>query len=142
MSKFKVGDKVRLKHAPSGKPLSTNSNISRGGQYIVGSQYNTSNGYEAYNITHASGGLDAGWIYVHEIVGSETKEEITKQIDELQSEIDCLKSKLEWMNEVGVDEYDEDEFKVYETLKTLQDNDLDIKDKTKLIASLIKGNNC
>ncbi len=141
MSKFKVGDKVKLKYAPSGKPSSSNSNISMGGQYIVGSQYNTSNGYESYNITHAAGG-DAGWVYVHEIVGSETKEDITKQIDELQSEIECLKSKLEWMNEVGVAEYDEDEFKVYETLKTLQNDDLDIKAKTKLIASLIKGNNC
>lgn len=142
MSKFKVGDKVKLRFAPSGKPSSSNSNISKCGQYIVGSQYNTGNGHKAYNITHDAGGGDAGWVYEHEIVGSETKEEITKQIDELQSEIECLKSKLEWMDEVGVDEYDEDEFKVYETLKTLQDNDLDIKSKTKLIASLIKGNNC
>jgi len=46
------------------------------------------------------------------------------------------------MDESGVDVYDEDEFKVYETLKTLQNEDLDIKGKTKLIASLIKGNNC
>jgi hypothetical protein len=46
------------------------------------------------------------------------------------------------MNDVGVDEYDEDEFKVYETLKTLQNDGLDLKSKTKLITSLIKGNNC
>lgn len=141
MSKFKVGDKVKLRFAPSGKPSSSNSNISKCGQYIVGSQYYTSNGHKAYNINYVAGG-DAGWVYVHEIAGSETKEDITKQIDELQSEIECLKSKLEWMNDVGVDAYDEDEFKVYETLKTLQNDDLDIKDKTKLIASLIKGNNC
>ena len=141
MSEIKKGDKVKLRFAPKGKPTSSNSNISMGGQYIVGDPYNASNSYKAYYITWVTGGA-AGWVYEHEIAGPETKEDIAKQIDKLQSEIDCLKSKLEWMNDVGVDEYDEDEFKVYETLKTLQDNDLDLKAKTKLIASLIKGGNC
>ena len=141
MNKFKVGDKVKLRFGPSGKGTSSNSNINLGGYYYIQGDYNTGNGYKAYNITHVAGG-SAGWVYEHEIVGSETKEEITKQIEELQSEIECLKSKLDWMNEVGVDEYDDDEFKVYETLKTLQNDSLDIKSKTKLIASLIKGNNC
>jgi len=139
MGKYRIGQKVKLKHAPSGKPSSGNGNISLGGYYYIQSDYIT--GCEkGYNITNSSN-MGAGWVFEHEIVGSETKEEITNQIEELQSEIDCLKSKLNWMNEVGVDEYDDDEFKVYETLKTLQNDSLDIKSKTKLIASLIKQNN-
>jgi hypothetical protein len=141
MGEIKKGDKVKLRFAPSGKPTSNNTNINSGGTYVIGNQHDTGNIYKAYYITHVAG-ANAGWVYEYEIVGPETKEDIAKQIDELQSEIDCLKSKLGWMNDVGVDEYDEDEFKVYETLKTLQDNDLDLKAKTKLIASLIKGGNC
>jgi hypothetical protein len=142
MDKFKVGDKVKLRPAPKGKPSSSNSNINLGGTYVIGGQHDTGNIYKGYYITNVAG-ANAGWVYEHEITSfEETKEDITKQIEELQSEIDCLKSKLNWMNEVGVDIYDEDEFKVYETLKTLQNDSLDIKSKTKLIASLIKGNNC
>ena len=143
MSKFKVGDKVRLQPTPKGKLSSNNGylNTYNGTTFVIQKPYNGGSG-NGYHILFESGS-SAGWVYDYEIVGYEqTKEEIIKEIEELQSQVDCLNSKLDWMNEVGVDKYDEDEFKVYETLKTLQNEDLDIKGKTKLIASLIKGNNC
>ena len=143
MSKFKTGDKVRLQPTPKGKPSSGNSylNTHNGTTFVIVNPYNSGSG-NGYHILFESGG-GAGWVYEYEIKNSEEiKEDIIKEIEELQSQVDCLKSKLDWMNEVGVDKYDEDEFKVYETLKTLQNDDLDIKGKTKLIASLIKGNNC
>jgi len=146
MSKFKTGDKVRLQPTPKGKPSSGNSylNTHNGTTFVIQKPYITPDGNSGYYIMfefESGGGV--GWVYEYEIKNSEeTKEDIIKEIEELQSQVDCLKSKLDWMEEVGVDKYDEDEFKVYETLKTLQNEDLDIKGKTKLIASLIKGNNC
>ena len=146
MSKFKVGDKVSIQPTPKGKPSSGNGylNTHNGTTFVIQSPYLTPSGSgNGYHIVFESGGSGAGWVYDYEIVGCEqTREEIIKEIEELQSQVDCLKSKLDWMDESGVDVYDEDEFKVYETLKTLQNEDLDIKGKTKLIASLIKGNNC
>ena len=46
------------------------------------------------------------------------------------------------MDEVDTDVYNEEEFKVYETLRTLENGKLGLKEKTKLIASLINGSNC
>ena len=112
--------------------------------FVIQKPYLTPDGNSAYYIILESGGCGgAGWVYDYEIDGYEqTREDIIKEIVELQSQVDCLNSKLDWMNEVGVYKYDEDEFKVYETLKTLENGELGIKEKTKLIASLIKGNNC
>lgn len=146
MSEFKKGDRIKLKLVDNyGKlPKSGNGNINNKyscSEYVIICPHTGTNGnYKAYMIED-QGGTNAGWVYEHEI-SSYKKEHIVKEIVELQSRIDCLTSKLEWMVDMGVDEYDEDEFKVYETLKTLENGELDIKDKTKLIASLIKGNNC
>lgn len=145
MSKFKVGDKVRIQPTPKGKVSSNNSySINHKGltTFVIQKPYITPDGNSGYYIMFESGG-NAGWVYDYELVGYEqTREDIIKEIEELQSQVDCLKSKLDWMNEVGVFIYDEDEFKVYETLKTLENGELGIKEKTKLIASLIKGDNC
>jgi hypothetical protein len=42
------------------------------------------------------------------------------------------------MTETGSDEFSEDEFKVYQTLKLLEDEKLSRLEKSKLIAELIK----
>jgi len=144
MSKFKVGDKVRLQPTPKGKVSSNNGYIKthKGLTFVIQKPYIGPSGNCGYYVMFGSG-TNAGYVYDYEIVGYEqTKENIIKEIEELQSQVDCLKSKLDWMDEVGVYKYDEDEFKVYETLKTLENGELGIKEKTKLIASLIKGNNC
>ncbi len=144
MSEFKIGDKVKIQPAPKGKVSSNNgyTTTHKGLTFVIQKPYITPSGNSGYYIMFESGG-GAGWVYDYELVGYEqTREDIIKEIEELQSQVDCLKSKLDWMNEVGVYKYDEDEFKVYETLKTLENGELGIKEKTKLIATLIKGNNC
>ena len=144
MSEFKVGDKVRIQPTPKGKVSSNNGylNTHKGVTFVIHKPYITPSGNSGHHILFESGG-SAGWVYDYELVGyGQTREDIIKEIEELQSQVDCLKSKLDWMNEVGVSIYDEDEFKVYETLKTLENGELGIKEKTKLIASLIKGDNC
>ena len=144
MSEFKVGDKVRIQPTPKGKVSSNNGylNTHKGVTFVIHKPYITPSGNSGHHILFESGG-SAGWVYDYELVGyGQTREDIIKEIEELQSQVDCLKSKLDWMNEVGVSIYDEDEFKVYETLKTLENGELGIKEKTKLIATLIKGDNC
>jgi hypothetical protein len=139
--KYKIGDKVKLKKTPKCKVPSNNNYIGVKGYFTIQSYQEPSGSIVTPGYYINNGGASCGFVYEYEI-GEETKEDILKQLESLQSDIDCLKSKLEWMDEVGVYEYDEDEFKVYGTLKTLQDDDLSLKDKTKLIASLIKGDNC
>jgi len=137
-----IGKNVKLvKCTPSGKPSSGNANIGSDGLFRISSNWVTGNCYNGYGICN-SFGHTAGWVYEYEIEGVQTVQDIQNEIKEMEEKLFCLKSKIEWMNEVGATEYDEDEFKVYETLKTLQNDGLSIKDKTKLIASLIKGNNC
>ena len=141
MNKFKVGDKVRLQPTPKGKLSSGNTYRDQGLTFVIEKPYTNPSG-SGYYIMFESGG-SAGYVYEYEMRRfEETKEEIIEEIEELQSQIDCLKSKLDWMDEVGVYIYDENEFKIYETLKTLENGELGIKEKTKLIVSLIKGNNC
>lgn len=72
---------------------------------------------------------------------SETKEEIHKELLELEKNFvnsrTELQNKLQYLEESGSEEFDENEFKVHTTLKTLENKKLSIKEKTKLIASLI-----
>lgn len=137
-----IGKNVKLVKCPTlGKPTSGNGNIGRDGVFKITGNWVTGNCYKGYNICDSFGNA-AGWVYEYEIEGGQTVQDMENEIKEMEEKISCLKSKIEWMNEVGSTEYDEDEFKVYETLKTLQNNDLSLKVKTKLIASLIKGNKC
>ena len=69
----------------------------------------------------------------------ETREEIGKTISELQIQIDEENSKLQFMKENNIEEFDETQYKVFKTLSTLEDKNLSAMEKSKLIASLING---
>jgi hypothetical protein len=85
--------------------------------------------------------------YDYELVlGPYNKEAIEEQITEinekkaeLDTEIGDLESKIEWMETVGVTEFDEDEYKVWKTLSLLEDNSVGKIEKMKEIAKMIKG---
>ena len=152
--KFNVGDKVYLKPTPSGIVGSGNGLVCWASRniYTVSRVTKTnSNRYgttgqvhpmEKYSIVDDYGQAK-GFVYSYEMeLAKQTKEEILKDIDSLEKEIKCLKDKLDWMNEIGSDEYVENEFKVHQTLKALENNGLSLKKKTKLIVSLINGNKC
>src|ERR1035437_787587 len=68
-----------------------------------------------------------------------TIEEIGKTISELQIQIDEENSKLKFMKENNIEEFDETQYKVFKTLFTLEDKNLSAIEKSKLIASLING---
>jgi hypothetical protein len=77
----------------------------------------------------------------------DTKEEILESIKEVQNEIETknseisnLRSKLKFMEENGLEEFDEDQFKVFRTLELIDSKDLSKMEMVKEIAKLIKNN--
>ena len=133
-TKIMVGKKVKLIETPCGKKSSNNCFIKHQNVFIVSSKY----GENAWNINHLSGG-GAGWVYEWEmdcyVLGiKELEQELTKTKTKLES----IQSKINWINETGSTEFSEDEFKVYQTLKLLDDSKLSMIEKSKLIAELIK----
>ena len=142
MTKGSIGKKVKLVSVPvKGKRTSGNGNIGLTETFTITGTYNPGNSDTAWSITTSTGG-NAGWIYDSEIAGGITKEEIQKEIETLECQINDEKLKLSWMEEVGTEEYDEDQFKVYKTLKLLEDGETSLVEKSKLIAELIRGGNC
>jgi hypothetical protein len=134
-SKTMVGKKVKLVSAPSGKEGSNNGNIGKGREFTVMSPYDKPN---SWNIMDQSG-IPAGWVYEWEMEGFKLGiKELEKELSEAQTKLNNIQFKIDWMTETGSDEFSEDEFKVYQTLKLLEDEKLSRLEKSKLIAELIK----
>ena len=133
-TKIMVGKKVKLIETPCGKKSSNNTNIKHQNVFIIVSKY----GENAWNINHLSG-TTAGWVYEWEMeVYALGIKELEQELSEAQTKIDTIQSKINWINETGSTEFSEDEFKVYQTLKLLDDSKLSMIEKSKLIAELIK----
>ena len=134
-TKIMVGKKVKLIKTPSGKASSNNANfIKHQGVFIIVSKY----GENAWNISHLSGG-GAGWVYEWEMEGYALGiKELEQELTETKTKLESIQSKINWINETGSTEFSEDEFKVYQTLKLLDDTKLSMIEKSKLIAELIK----
>lgn len=62
-----------------------------------------------------------------------------KNIAERQRLIDEDKAIIAWMDEVGADEYDENEFKVWQALTTIESGTMSKLDKVKAIAALLNN---
>lgn len=72
------------------------------------------------------------------ILNKETFEKLLQEKEEkFQKDIESIKQKISYLEETGNEEYSETEFKVYQTLKTLKNQDLTEVQRTKIIASLI-----
>lgn len=73
------------------------------------------------------------------VIAGQNKEHFQTQIEELQKEIEEVKSIMDWMEETGNTEYDMEEHRVWKALTIMEDNTLTKKQRTKLLAQLIKG---
>jgi len=153
MGKIKT---YKLQKAPCGLPQSRNAQIYNAGCTLACSKPSKSNaevylgepylgsttdagGFKAWNIYLGGGGL--GWVYEHELVMfcSTNKETLIEEQETLELELGDVKLKLQWMEENNIKKFDENEFKVYKTLKLLENDDMSTIEKSKLIAKLIKG---
>lgn len=65
-------------------------------------------------------------------------EYMEKQIKTLQEEIKTLETQIEFCKTLGTTEYDETEFKVYQTLALMEDKQLTKAQKVKLISKIIE----
>ncbi len=70
--------------------------------------------------------------------GAVTKEELHSQIGIRKSEIVVLESKLEYLTKTGQDNFDDTEFKVWNTLQVIKGKKSDLE-KSKAIAALINS---
>jgi hypothetical protein len=135
---FMKGKKVKLINGPN--TLATSSNSYRGTNtvFTVGDR---SPSYD--RAWYLKGGENCessyGWAFEWEmVIDAQTKEDFEKRLKELNDEVEIVKTKIEWLNESGNEEYNEDEYKVYQTLKLLENDKMSRQEKSKLIAELIK----
>jgi len=112
--------------------------MGKGETFVITSKFECDKNY----IQRVCDASHAGWVYDYEIETPITIEELEAEKEIAKASIAALQSKIDWLTETGNAEFDEDEFKVYATLKLLEKTDLSITEKSKLIAGLIKGSPC
>jgi|688.fasta_scaffold399209_1 hypothetical protein len=133
-TKIMIGKKVKLVKGSSG-PSSSNNNLGNGIEYTLTGRWSID---RAWCIKDKYGN-SAGWAYEWEMEGYKVGiEELEKELSEAQTKLDNIQFKIDWMKETGSDDFIEDEFKVYQTLKLLDNGKLSMIEKSKLIAELIK----
>lgn len=132
------GKKIKLKKCtPDGRKSSNNAHMGSCKEFIVGEKYESVCG--AYYIKGVDATVNSGWAYDYEMESFfVTVEEIQKELQEAKDKVTQAQNKIDYLNESGVKEYDEEQFKVYSTLKLLENKELSMVEKSKLIADLIK----
>jgi hypothetical protein len=134
-TKIMIGKKVKLVKGSSA-PSSNNGYLGDGKDYVVTVRYSTHD--KSWCIKDMCG-KESGWVYEWEMEGYKVGiEELEKELSEAQTKLDNIQFKIDWMKETGSDDFIEDEFKVYQTLKLLDNGKLSMIEKSKLIAELIK----
>ena len=133
--KIKMEKTIKLKKCtPAGKPSSGNTHMGKHEEFIITSTFEC-NKHHIKSVC----GRDSGWVFDYEIDTPITLEELNHEKDSLKSKIDLIQTKIDWLSETGNSEFDEEQYKVYTTLKLLEKKDLSTLEKSKLIAELIKN---
>ena len=141
--KFKVGDKVQLKGGIASSLLATYG-LEIGDEGIV---INQSYGYytvEIYCRAYSKPQKLSFEVRYLELVKVTSREKIEARIESIRKEIvekstliSELQDKIKYMDEVGSDIFDENEFKAYQTLTIIEKGNLSKIDKARAIAQLL-----
>lgn len=91
------------------------------------------------NATFQKPNLNLGIVISDIVPISSTREELEKELIEAQATVDAVQAKLDWMNLAKVDVYSENEFKVWQTLDTIENKKMSKIDKARAIAALIEN---
>jgi len=134
--KTMVGKKVKLQPTPKGKRKSGNPNLTSSIGFTITARYNEN--HKAWVISFDNG-TEAGWVYEWEMIDYKvTLEELRDEYTEKENQMKEIGVKIEWMEETNSTEFNENEFKVYQTLKLFENKELTMVEKSRLIANLIK----
>lgn len=76
--------------------------------------------------------------FSHAEMVDQTREYLMEERKALILSLEKIDEKIAWMNEVGSDEFDETQFKVWNVLKTMDDKGLSMNERVKVIAELVK----
>lgn len=130
--KVKKGDLVRV---------SGNSNSN---DYTIGEVYRVVTGVSSGSKTFQAESLDGAWrgnhLHINDVVVvGLTRDYYENVIRELEARIAETKACVKWMDETGNVEFDENEFRAWTALTTLEDPKLSKMEKAKVLASLIRG---
>ena len=117
---------------------------SNSNDYTVGEVYRVITGVEASSKTFQAETLDGNWrgnhLHIDDVVVvGLTRDYYENVIRELEAEIAETKARLKWMEETSNVEFDDNEFRAWTALTTLEDPKLSKMEKAKVLASLIKG---
>lgn len=127
MTTFKAGDRVKITSNKQGKG---NSGCPSGAGTII--QWNSS-----YWLLKHDNGTNYN-AYPHEIESLNlTKKDLEKDISELEKQIEEVRSKLNYMNELGTDTYNADEHRIFDALTILDSESTSQLKKVKLLAELL-----
>jgi len=140
-NKVMIGKKVRLVRSISEcRSSSSNKYIGSCDEFIITGPIDGNHIMgPAWYIKNTNGHL-AGWAYEWEMEEvSCSKVVFEEKMEKLKSEMEELQRKIDFLNETGNEQFDEEEYKVYSTLKLFQNDKLTDVEKSKLIAKLIKG---
>jgi len=134
--KTMVGKKVKLQPTPKGKRKSGNPNLTSSIGFTITGPYNEI--HKAWVISFDNG-TGAGWVYEWEMSDYKVSiEELRDEYTEKENQMKEIGVKIEWMEETNSTEFNENEFKVYQTLKLFENKELTMVEKSRLIANLIK----
>lgn len=122
--KFKVGDKVKVV-GNSNSHCTPNGTVLTISCIFPNSHYNVA---ERVNIAFMERDL---------IAYLSTRTEIAEEVIELEERLKNSREKLSWLAEVGQEEFDEMQFKVYRAIQTLKDQNNPIE-ASRLITQIIR----
>jgi len=135
-TKTMIGKKVKLRPTPKGKLVSGNPNLTSSNVFTITGPYNEIR--KTWLISYDNG-TGAGWVYEWEMSDYKVSlEELRDEYTEMENEMKEIGVKIEWMEETNSTEFNENEFKVYQTLKLFENKELTMVEKSRLIANLIK----
>lgn len=135
-----IGKRVRIVNPNGSHLVPIGSNVVLTG---VAGNAGSSYGYRFYHDYETSGGATVLKGTNFELV-PQTKNELEKELRILRANFKKqeteIKNRLAFIKETGAIEYDEMEFKAYNTLSIIEDDKTSKSEKAKLIANLINGN--